>query len=157
MPARKIITTLLPKHLDYILLQPYCLSTHWHPNGTGLGWTWLQSAIRTQIDPDGTYTQHSTNYHRLMLQAALWAFAVHDHSFNNEPIPPEIASRLEAATNWLWKLIDPETGQVPNLGHNDGAYILPLTVYPYHDYRPVIHAAAQKFLNINLTPKAWLE
>ncbi len=145
-----LITEALGLYTASALLPEHPLAAKWHR----LGWAWLQSAIRTQIDPDGTYIQHSTNYHRLMLQAALWAFAVHDHSFDNEPIPPEIASRLEAATHWLWKLIDPETGRVPNLGHNDGAYILPLSIYPYHDYRPVIQAAAQRFLNINLTPKA---
>jgi hypothetical protein len=88
-----------------------------------------------------------------MLQAALWAFVVHDHSFIDELVPPEVSTRLEATTQWLWKLIDPETGRVPNLGHNDGAYILPLTVYPYHDYRPVIYAAAHTFLHSNLAPK----
>jgi len=138
-------SALLPKHP---------LSPKWHE----LGWKWLQSAFRTQITQDGTYTQHSTNYHRLMLQAALWAFAVHDHSFNNEQIPQEITARLAAATHWLWKLVDPETGRVPNLGHNDGANILPLTVCPFHDYRPVIHAAAQTFLNTNVAPGgAWTD
>jgi len=145
-----LITEALGLYTASALLPEHPLAPRWHR----LGWTWLQDALRTQIEPDGTYTQHSTNYHRLMLQAALWAFAVHDHSFSNEPMPPEILTRLEAATNWLWKLIDPETGRVPNLGHNDGAYILPLSVYPYLDYRPVIHAAAQRFLNINLTPEA---
>jgi Heparinase II/III-like protein len=83
---------------------------------------------------------------------------VHDHAFINEPIPPEVNTRLEASTNWLWNLVDPETGRVTNLGHNDGAYILPLTVCPYHDYRPVIHAAAQTFLQTNLTPKgSWCD
>ena len=131
------------------LLPEHPLAHKWHK----LGWDWLQYAFRTQITTEGTYTQHSTNYHRLMLQAALWAFAVHDHSFNDELISREITARLDASTRWLWKLVDPENGRVPNLGHNDGAYILPLTVRPYHDYRPVIYAAAQTFLHSNLVPE----
>jgi hypothetical protein len=131
------------------LLPEHPLAPKWHK----LGWDWLQYAFRTQITSDGTYTQHSTNYHRLMLHAALWAFAVHDHSFKNEPIPQEIIARLDVSTRWLWKLVDPETGRVPNLGHNDGAYILPLTVCPYNDYRPIIHASAHTFLQSNLVPE----
>jgi hypothetical protein len=132
----------------------------WHR----LGWDWLKRAILTQISADGTYIQHSTNYHRLMLQAALWAHTVHAHSFTNEPVPLDYSTRLEAGTRCLWKLVDPESGCVPNMGHNDGAYILPLSVCPNHDYRPVIQAAARCFLQINLTPNgpwddmsAWLQ
>jgi hypothetical protein len=144
-----LITEALGLYTASALLPEHPLAPKWHK----LGWDWLQYAFRTQISPDGTYTQHSTNYHRLMLQAALWAFAVHDHSFSNEPIPAEMTARLAASTRWLWKLVDPESGRVPNLGHNDGAYILPLTVCPYHDYRPVIHAVAQTFLHSNLVPE----
>ena len=133
-------------------LPDHPLAPEWH----SLGWRWLIHALRTQISADGTYIQHSTNYHRLMLQAALWAFVIHDHSFNQEAIPSDIITLLEASTRWLWKLVDPDTGQVPNLGHNDGSYILPLSVCPSYDYRPVIHAAAKTFLHTQLTPPgAW--
>ncbi len=126
----------------------------WHK----LGWTWLKRALRTQISQDGSYTQHSTNYHRLMLQAALWALAVQDNSFPDQPIPPDILARLGTATIWLWKLVDGENGHVPNLGHNDGAYILPLTVCPQHDFRPVIYAAARRFLTLRVLPEGvWNE
>ena len=130
------------------VLPDHPLAPKWHK----LGKEWMKNAFLTQITGDGTYTQHSTNYHRLMLQAALWIFSVHESSFMNEPITPELFSRLKASTDWLWKLVDPDTGQVPNLGHNDGAYIMPLTVCPYQDYRPVLHAAARLFHEINLVP-----
>ena len=143
-----LITEALGLYTASALLPEHPLSARWHK----LGWKWLRYAFRTQISADGTYTQHSTNYHRLMLQSALWAFAVHDHSFPNEPIPLDISTLLKISTHWLWKLVDPDNGRVPNLGHNDGAYILPLTVCPYHDYRPVILAAARTFLHADLIP-----
>jgi hypothetical protein len=146
-----LITEALGLYTASALLPEHPLAHSWHK----LGWKWLQYAFQTQIDLNGSFTQHSTNYHRLMLQAALWAFAVHDHSFPNEPIPSEITTRLEASTHWLWKLTDLESGCVPNLGHNDGAYILPLTVCAYYDYRPVIYAAARMFLHSNLVPKGY--
>ena len=143
-----LITEALGLYTASAVLPEHALAPRWHT----LGWEWLKHAFRTQISSDGAYTQHSTNYHRLMLQAALWVHAVHDHSFMNEPFPPDVATLLQHATLWMWKLVDPETGRVPNLGHNDGAYILPLTVCPFHDYRPVIHAAAQSFLQTELLP-----
>jgi hypothetical protein len=42
--------------------------------------------------------------------------------------------------------MDPTTGRVPNLGPNDGAYILPLTNCPFEDYRPVVQSAGKTFL-----------
>ena len=37
-----------------------------------LGWRWFNHAIQSQVAADGAYMQHSTNYHRLMLQTGLW-------------------------------------------------------------------------------------
>ncbi len=131
------------------LLPEHPLAGRWHK----LGRDNLLKALATQIDPDGTYIQHSTNYHRLMLQLALWALAVHDHSFPEEPIPVEVREKLKRATIWLGKLLDLGSGQVPNLGHNDGSYILPLTVCPYNDFRPIIHAAGRAFCNLHELPR----
>jgi hypothetical protein len=146
-----LISEALGLYTASALLPEHPHAPKWH----ALGWKWLEYAFRTQIDPDGTYIQHSTNYHRLMLQAALLAFAVHDVSLVDDPIPEDITNRLQASTRWLWKLVDPETGRVPNLGHNDGAYILPLTVCPYHDFRPVIYAAMQTFNQTKLAPQGY--
>lgn len=143
-----LITEALGLYTASAILSKHPLASKWH----NLGWKWLSDAFCNQISSDGIYTQHSTNYHRLMLQAAIWARLIHDSSFINETIPSEIASRLEAATRWLWKLVDPGTGRVPNLGHNDGAYILPLTVCHYNDFRPIMHTAARLFLRTQLKP-----
>ena len=109
-----------------------------------MGWRWLQRGFQSQIDRDGAYLQHSTNYHRLMLQLALWVRAISDPA--KRDFPPPIHERLAAATRWLLALVDPHNGFVPNLGPNDGAYILPLTVSPFADFRPVLQAAASAFL-----------
>ncbi len=105
-----------------------------------LGRHWFNHALQTQITNDGSYVQHSTNYHRLMLQIALWVYKLEGS------LPAETEERLAAATKWLLDLVDPETGRVPNLGHNDGAYFQPLASCSYHDYRPVLQAAAITFL-----------
>lgn len=114
---------------------------HW----SKLGWKWFTVALQTQIADDGSYMQQSTNYHRLMLQLALWVASISGQK-NTNPIFDNWHLPLGRATRWLLNLCDPESGRVPNLGPNDGAYILPLTVLPFHDYRPVLQAASRTFL-----------
>ena len=118
-----------------------------HPQAlkwTQLGWKWFNQAVLDQVEQDGTYTQHSTNYHRLMLQTALWMNGLSQKVGQN--LPKTVQSRLSASTQWLLDLLDPVSGQVPNLGSNDGAYILPFTAQDFSDYRPVIQAASMAFL-----------
>jgi hypothetical protein len=104
---------------------------------------------------NGEYVQHSTNYHRLMLQSALWALAVSRQA--GDSFPALTRQRL-AAARWLYAHFDPLSGRAANLGHNDGAYILPLACGGFHDYRPVLQAAALAFLEKPvLPPGAWDE
>jgi hypothetical protein len=119
-----------------------------------LGWRWFHRGLRSQIARDGAYVQHSANYHRLMLQTALWVHSLNQYVIQEGEssgedqggFPKTSLERLVAGTYWLLALLDPESGRVPNLGPNDGAYIMPLTVCPFHDYRPVLQAAAGAFL-----------
>ena len=114
------------------------------PRWQALGWRWLNQALVSQIEADGTYTQHSTNYHRLMLQAALWAEALARE--RGQALPVETRRRLAAATGWALTLLDPQSGGAPNLGPNDGACMQPLAACPFSDHRPVVAAAALAFL-----------
>ena len=109
-----------------------------------LGWRWFNDGLADQIAGDGTYVQHSTNYQRLALQLALWMRAV--ALKRGRVLPKKSRQRLGVATRWLLEMCDRESGRVPNLGPNDGSYILPLTVCPFDDYRPVTQAAAKAFL-----------
>lgn len=120
-----------------------------HPEAQGWrhqGWRWLNWGFLNQIEEFGSYVQNSVNYHRLMLQLALYTNNIRQDA--GEPDWPKATRRhLSAATHWLWALVDPQTGQVPNLGANDGAYIFPLAAQGFDDYRPVINAAARAFLD----------
>ena len=128
-------------------------ASHWKR----LGWDWFNRALQQQIAPDGTYTQHSTNYHRLMLQLALWVEALGAQS-GGLRLPEASRQRLAAATRWLQDRVDPATGQAPNLGANDGALIIPLASAPFSDFRPVLQAAACAFLGqAALPPGPWDE
>lgn len=109
-----------------------------------LGWDWFGRGLLAQIAEDGAYSQHSANYHRLMLQLVMWMNCL--ARIEGRTLAAPVLERLQAAVRWLSGLIDPFTGRLPNLGSNDGAYIMPLTVCPFHDYRPVCQAASQAFL-----------
>jgi len=124
-----------------------------------LGWRLINTGFEDQIGDDGSYIQHSTNYHRLMLQVALWvkriSKAAPDPGYG---LSQESLRKLGLATRWLGTMLDQESGKAPNLGPNDGAYILPLTVCPFEDYRPVLQAACCNFLGEHaLPPGMWDE
>ncbi|MBN2146721.1 MAG: alginate lyase family protein [Anaerolineales bacterium] len=131
-----------------------------------LGIHWLNAGLQGQIAADGCYSQHSINYHRLMLQLAIWVDALAGNppsSLTHPVFQAETRHRLAAATRWLLRLVDCTSGGAPNLGPNDGAYILPLSITPPgelcgRDYRPVLQAAGITFLGERqLASGAWDE
>ncbi len=131
------------------LLPEHSQARRWRASGL----RWWRWGLVHQVAPDGEYIQHSTNYHRLMLQLALWVEAVCPEANR----PPQRAA-LGGALRWLLALCDPHNGDVPNLGPNDGAYLFPLTGQPFGDYRPVLQAAARAFLGeMPFPPGAWDE
>lgn len=114
------------------------------------GFNAFQDGLRRQIAPDGTYSQHSNNYHRLMLHLAL----VFNRLCQLNGLSPSkrIIKLLQQATSWLAAQYDAASGQVPNLGHNDGSNLLPLGNADYTDYRPTLQAASLAFLAAPLLP-----
>lgn len=138
------------------------LQGHAHAeNWRRLGWKWLNNAFIGQIETDGTYAQHSMNYHRMLLHLALLASCA--ARINRQRFSQDVNERLAAAASWLMAQIDPISGDAPNLGHNDGANILPLGANNFRDHRPVGQAAAAVYLDSRLLPSgpwdemtAWL-
>lgn len=119
-----------------------------------LGLKWFYHAVISQVAPDGTYIQHSTNYQRLFLMLALWMNYLVDKE--GDVLRDEILNKLALTTEWLVVRMDSTSGHVPNLGHNDGSNILPLSICAYNDYRPVVQAASRVFLaKPTLPPGQW--
>jgi len=109
-----------------------------------LGFKTFERGLETQLEPDGTYSQHSIVYHRMMLQLAL-VYCGYAQS-NDRPFDEECRIRLCAATQWLAAQVDAETGDAPNLGHNDGTLLLPFGASCYRDFRPTLQAASLAFI-----------
>ena len=104
-----------------------------------LGRDALEREARQLIADDGSFSQHSVNYHRVMLQAYLWSVRLGQR--NGCELSAETLDRIRAASRWLWRLHDDTGGGVPRFGADDGALILPLTGCGFHDFRPVLQAA----------------
>ncbi len=134
-----------------ILLPEHARSVTWRE----MGRKYFVEGIARQVTPEGTYSQHSANYHRLMLQLATWAQSLATHE--QQALPQATLERLRAACRWLFALLDESSGQAANLGPNDGAYIFPLTVLPFGDYRPALQAAAAALGTAGLPNGAWDE
>ncbi|MCP4589552.1 MAG: hypothetical protein GY842_02285, partial [bacterium] len=106
---------------------------------TRVGREVLEREILRQIYPDGSYVQQSMNYHRVMLHDCIWALRLTE--LNHQPLAAAARARVADAGEYLYQMLDVESGRVPNYGYNDGACILPLAAADFVDYRPTVQAA----------------
>lgn len=109
----------------------------------------LRQQAQRLIYDDGSFSQHSTNYHRVMLHDYLWAIQL--GRLNGIELGSRFLDRVRRAGQWLLTLLDERTGRVPNLGANDGALVLPLSDCDYLDFRPTVQA-----VGAIIDGKAWL-
>lgn len=112
-------------------------SQRWREKGRRL----LIKQTKDLIYCDGSFSQHSINYHRVMLHDLLWAIRLGE--INNESLPKAIIDKTIVAGKWLEKMIVGTNGEAPNYGSNDGALLFPLTSCDCQDFRPVVQAIAR--------------
>jgi hypothetical protein len=101
-----------------------------------LGSKLLEQEAAAQIFRDGTYSMYSSNYHRFILQ--IYFCAIRLGELNSSPFSESLKQRVTKSVDYLSQLIDPETGQMPVYGSNDGALVLPLNNCDFTDYRPLL-------------------
>ena len=111
---------------------------------------WLRkglAALRSQLErlvyADGSFSQHSVNYHRVMLHDLCWAVAL--FRSDGREVPAWLRAAGLRALGWLESMTDPVSGYVPWSGSNDGAHILPLASGGYSDFRPVLALSCALF------------
>lgn len=100
----------------------------------------LATAMRRQIYQDGSYIQHSMNYHRVMLQVCTLALQIAE--LGGAPMPRDLHDRLGKAAAFALQMSDETTGRTPNYGNNDGAWVLPFCESHFADFRPAIQSAS---------------
>lgn len=110
------------------------------------GAKWLKNRANKLIESDGSFSQYSVNYHRLMLDAFSMVEAWRKY-LKLERLDDSWYKQCKNATKWLNAFVLVETGQAPILGANDGARLLPLSGSDYLDFRPSVQLASVLFLN----------
>jgi hypothetical protein len=110
------------------------------------GRRWLENRAARLIGPQGSFSQYSLNYHRVMLDTFCMAEVWRQHMALPAFSARWYVSSL-AATQWLRHMVSPLNGDGPNLGANDGARLLQLTDTVYRDYRPSVQLGMALFAN----------
>lgn len=105
---------------------------------------WLENRVNKLIEPDGAFSQYSTNYHRVMLDTLSFAEQIRLR-YKAPRFSQHFYQKAQAATYWLAALTDQYTGDAPNLGANDGARLFPVTSCDYRDFRPSVQWASGLF------------
>lgn len=108
------------------------------------GRRWLENRAARLIGKDGSFSQYSLNYHRVMLDT----FSLVE-TWRRQLDLPELSPRFRAralgAAEWLRHLTNAGSGDAPNLGANDGARLLQLADTGYRDHRPSVQLAMALF------------
>ncbi|GAB5482718.1 MAG: hypothetical protein Pars92KO_24750 [Parasphingorhabdus sp.] len=105
----------------------------------------IEERVNRLIGPDGSFSQHSVNYHRMMLDCLSIA-EVWRRKFDLPRFSENFYSHAAAATAWLAQMMNLRNGDAPNIGANDGAQLIPFADTPYRDYRPAVQLASALFL-----------
>jgi hypothetical protein len=105
---------------------------------------WLENRVQNIILEDGSFSQHSLVYHRLMQDTLCLTELIRRH-YNLPAFSKSFYERMHSSAQWLFEMIDPLSGDGPNLGHNDGTYLFNLADLPYRDFRPSAQLATALF------------
>ena len=104
------------------------------------GRKWLENRVERLVEADGSFSQHSVTYHRVLLDTLIfvehWRRQLDAAAFSDV-----FYARAAAALDWMAAMTDPASGGAPNLGSNDGAMLLHMHGCDYRDFRPTLQAA----------------
>ena len=106
----------------------------------------MENRVKRLIAPDGSFSQYSTNYHRVLIDT-LCMVEIWRRWIGLDEFSPLFYQRAKAATHWLFALVEPNKGDAPNLGGNDGARLLPIANTGFRDFRPSVQLAMALFGN----------
>lgn len=99
------------------------------------GYSLFEKAILTLTGANGTFSQESVTYHRVVADTVSWVLwgrgLLKLTDFDNA-----VYSRFRAILEWQFSLTISENGNMPNIGANDGAMFENLHCNDYRDFRP---------------------
>ena len=95
--------------------------------------------VNNLVYDDGSFSQYSLNYQRLLLEELIWIAQL--ASLNNEPYESSVIYKIKTLKDFLFQCQDETSGRLPSYGAQDGTYLLPLSQCDFLDYRPTIQLA----------------
>lgn len=107
---------------------------------------WLENRLKKLVTTSGSFSQHSLTYQRVLTDTLCFA-EFWRKTLNAEPFSNHFYQKAAAATNWLYQVVDTNSGDAPNLGSNDGALLLNTHSCNYRDFRPTLQMAARLFFD----------
>tara|TARA_B100001250_G_scaffold414630_1_gene454988 strand:- start:12768 stop:14579 length:1812 start_codon:yes stop_codon:yes gene_type:complete len=114
-----------------------------------IGLKYIENRCENLIMEDGSFSMYSINYHRMILDELSFA-EVWRRKFGLEKFSKLFYQRLKNASYWLLNFIQEKTGEVPNLGTNDGTLIFPISGSKHRDFRPSIQLSLVLFDNVKV-------
>lgn len=116
----------------------------------------LERQIRELVYPDGGFSQHSLNYHRVMMQDLTFALRISE--VNGVELPGILRERLLLAADYARDFVFGNDGDTPCWGANDGAHVFRLSECVYRDFRPHLQCANIGFRRARAFPEgSWDE
>ena len=104
----------------------------------------LEKLVKRLVLEDGGFSMYSVTYHRVLVNTLsiveYWRILNKEILFSKGYV-----SKCQKATLWLYNLTDPDTGNAPNLGANDGSNPFIVQSSDYRDFRPSIQLASILF------------
>jgi hypothetical protein len=95
----------------------------------------LEDRVKKLILDDGTFSQYSIIYHRMILDL-LSITKLFNDKWELNPFSKLFHKKVYLAIDWYITMIDPTTGNAPNMGANDGTYLFNYDMKEYRDFRP---------------------
>ena len=104
----------------------------------------LENRVKKLVEKDGSFSQHSVTYHRVLLDTLIFA-EFWRKKFEDDLFSENFYQRSHAAINWMFILTDKISGSAPNLGPNDGTMLLNIHSCDYRNFRASLQTASLLF------------
>ena len=82
----------------------------------------VEDQVQELILDDGTFSQYSIVYHRMILDL-LSVIELLRQEWNLDSFSESFYEKVNLAIEWYSSMIDPISGNAPNMGGNDGTYL----------------------------------
>jgi len=104
----------------------------------------LERSINKLVFSEGTFSQYSSNYHRLVLDI-LSCVEIWLRLAKRKPLQLCTYKKIASMWEWLYSITDVTSGKFPFVGANDGANLFCFFNYEYNDARPSLIIAGALF------------